>query len=126
MADKFIVEQERRAFTRLTMDAPVEVSQGESVWNLKLISLSLTGLAVTEPDDLDADYSHPFHFNLDLKPDSSLEFNAHLVHMDPGLIGFDIRHLEDEQLTPLAQLLSERLDPAIIKEELTLLATLKE
>jgi hypothetical protein len=102
----------------------VEVRQGESVWNLELIDLSLTGLAVTEPDDLDADYSNPFFFNLELEPDSSLEFHARIVHMDPGHIGFDMGHLEEDQLTPLAKLLAARLDASVIKEELALLATL--
>jgi hypothetical protein len=124
MAKKFITAQERRAFTRLTINAPVEVRQGESVWNLELIDLSLTGLAVTEPDDLDADYSNPFFFNLALEPNSSLEFHARIVHMDPGHIGFDMGHLEEEQLTPLAKLLAARLDASVIKEELALLATL--
>ena len=124
MAKKFITAQERRAFTRLTINAPVEVRQGESVWNLELIDLSLTGLAVTEPDDLDADYSNPFFFNLALEPDSSLEFHARIVHMDPGHIGFDMGHLEEDQLTPLAKLLAARLDASVIKKELALLASL--
>ena len=83
MGEKFITAQERRAFTRLTINAPVEVRQGESIWNLELIDLSLTGLAVTEPDELDADYSNPFFFNLVLEPNSSLEFHARIVHKLP-------------------------------------------
>lgn len=124
MGDEFITAQERRAFTRLTINAPVQVRQGESVWNLELIDLSLTGLAVTEPDELNADYANPFFFNLVLEPDSSLEFHARIVHMDPGHIGFDMGHLEEEQLAPLAKLLAARLDASVIKEELALLATL--
>jgi hypothetical protein len=124
MGEKFITAQERRAFTRLAINAPVEVRQGESVWNLELIDLSLTGLAVTEPDDLDADYSNPFFFNLVLEPNSSLEFHARIVHMDPGHIGFDMGHLEEEQLAPLAKLLAARLDASVIKEELALLTSL--
>ncbi len=124
MGEEFITAQERRAFTRLTINAPVEVRQGESTWNLELIDLSLTGLAVTEPDDLDADYSNPFFFNLALEANSSLEFHARIVHMDPGHIGFDMGHLDEEQLSPLAKLLAARLDASVIKEELALLATL--
>ena len=124
MGEEFITAHERRAFTRLAINAPVEVRQGDSVWKLELIDLSLTGLAVTEPEELDADYSHPFYFNLALEQDTSLEFHAKLIHMDPGCIGFDMGHLDEEQLTPLAQLLSARLDAAVIKEELALLATL--
>ena len=77
------------------MNAPVEVRQGETVWNLRLIDLSLTGLAVTEPDDLDADYSDRFHFNLPLEAEPALEFDGHLINMDPGRIGFDIDEMSD-------------------------------
>ncbi len=124
MGEEFVTAHERRAFTRLTMNAPVEVRQGESVWNLELIDLSLTGLAVTEPDNLEADYSNPFFFNLTLGHDSSLKFHANIVHMDPGHIGFDMGRLDEEQLRPLARLLSSRLDAAVIEEELALLASL--
>ena len=125
MGEDFIGAHERRAFTRLAITAPVEVRQGDSVWKLQLIDLSLTGLAVTEPDEMDADYSHPFYFNLTLEPDNTLQFHANLVHMDPGCIGFDMGHLEEEQLVPLAKLLSARLDEATIKEELALLASME-
>ena len=125
MADEFITAHERRAFTRRAINAPVQVRQGSSVWELELIDLSLTGLAVTEPDDLNADYSNPFYFNLALEPDRPVEFEGSVVHMDPGRIGFDIRHLNEEQLTPLVDLLLDRIDAAVLKEELALLATLE-
>jgi hypothetical protein len=126
MADEFITAHERRAFTRLAFNAPVQLRQGDSVWDLELIDVSLTGVAMTEPDDLDADYSDPFYINLALEPDKTLEFHGHIIHMDPGCIGFDIGHLNQEQLAPLAELLSERLDETVIKEELAILATMKE
>ena len=121
MGEDFITVHERRAFTRLAVNAPVHVRQGKSVWELELIDLSLTGLAVTEPDDLSADYSSPFTFNLTLEPVGTLKLHGHLIHIDPGCIGFDIGHLDDAHLNPLAQLLSERLGADLIKEELALL-----
>ena len=63
-------------------------------------------------------------FNLVLEPNSTLEFHARIVHMDPGHIGFDMGHLEQEQLTPLVKLLAAGLDASVIKEELALLARL--
>ncbi|HIG44312.1 MAG: PilZ domain-containing protein [bacterium] len=125
MGEDFIVAHERRAFTRLAIKAPVEVRQGDSVWKLELIDLSLTGLAVTEPDEIEADYSHPFYFYLCLEPDNPLQFHANLIRMDPGCIGFDMGHLEKEQLVPLAKLLSARLDEATINKELALLASME-
>jgi hypothetical protein len=124
MGEDFITAQERRAFTRLIINVPVEARQGDSVWNLELIDLSLTGLAVTEPDDLDADYANPFYFNLLVEPEGCLEFHARIVHMNPGHIGFDMGHLDEDQLMPLADMLAARLDATIIKEELAVLNTM--
>ena len=124
MADEFIAAHERRAFTRRAINAPVQVRQGNSIWQLELIDLSLTGLAVTQPEDLDADYSDPFYFNLSLEPDQAVEFQGRVVHMDPGSIGFDIGYLNEEQLTPLVDLLLDRIDATVLKEELALLATM--
>ena len=121
MGEDFITANERRAFTRLAISAPVNVTQGDSVWNLELIDLSLTGLAVTEPDDFGADYGHPFSFNLTLAPNEKLQLQGHLVHMEPGCIGFDIGQLDKAQLTPLSQLLSERIGADLIEAELNLL-----
>jgi hypothetical protein len=121
MGEQFIRVNERRAFTRLALRAPVQVRQGKSVWELELIDLPLTGLAVTEPDDLSADYARPFTFNLTLEPVGTLELKGHLIHMDPGCIGFDIDYPDDAQLNRLAQLLSEHLGAELIKQELALL-----
>lgn len=123
MGEDFIRAQERRAFTRLAIKAPVNVSQGDSAWNLELIDLSLTGLAVTEPEEFNADYAHLFSFSLTLAPNEPLELQGHLVHMEPGCLGFDMGHLDEAQLTPLSQLLSERIGAAVITEELSLLTS---
>jgi hypothetical protein len=121
MGENFIVANERRAFTRLAIRAPVNVRQGDSVWDLELIDLSLTGLAVIEPEEFLADYAHPFSFKLALAPNDPIELQGSLVHMEPGCIGFDIGQLDKAQLTPLSQLLAERIGADLIEEELKLL-----
>jgi hypothetical protein len=124
MSENFITAQERRAFTRLELIAPVEVHQHGVKWELELINLSLTGLAVTEPDSWDADTSEPFYFKVAVGPGHQLEFHAHLVHIDPGLIGFEMGRLAAEHLDPLAKLLAGRLDAVVIENELNLLKSL--
>ena len=121
MSDEFRAANERRAFVRLPLKVPVELHQGGSVWELELIDISLTGLAVSEPDDWDADYSHPFNFIIRLPDSSTLEVYAHLVHLDPGHMGFEMEHLDDEQLAPLAKLLAAELGEDQIGEELAIL-----
>jgi hypothetical protein len=124
MSEEFRNAQERRAFTRLPLTTSVEIHQGGAMWELQLHDISLTGLAVSEPDDWDADYSHPFNFKLDLASGKSLEFYAHLVHIDPGRMGFEMEHLEGEVLETLCELMTAELGPELVNEEKTLLAKL--
>jgi hypothetical protein len=121
MGQDFAKSNERRAFTRLEINTPMEVSQGESVWEFELLDLSLTGLAVSEPEDLDADYSNPFYFNLPVDPDLSIKFHARLIHMNPGSMGFNMEQLADKQLEALASFLATGLGEKVISAELALL-----
>ena len=124
MGDNFAAAQERRAFTRLTLNRSIEVRQGSKLWQLQLLDISLTGLGISAPDDWDADYSHPFNFLLKLDDGQELEFSAHLVHIDPGHIGFELGRLETEPLAALAAMLAAELGDEIIESELALLPSL--
>ena len=126
MAENFAATQERRAFTRLALNRPIEIRQGSKLWQLQLLDISLTGLGVVGPDDWDADYSHPFNFLLKLDDGQELEFFAHVVHIDPGHIGFEMGHLEAEPLNALAAMLALELGDEIIESELALLPSLQQ
>ena len=112
------IDHNRRRFTRVTLDIPTEVHQGGSVWQVELIHISLNGITVTQPEDWDADYSHPFNFILQLDDDSTFEVFAHLVHVEAGTLGFQLEHLGAEQIAPLAKLLARNLDDEVIEAEL--------
>ncbi len=121
MAENFAAAQERRAFTRLPLNRPIEVRQGSNIWQLQLLDISLTGMGVTGLDDWDADYSQPFNMLLKLDDGQELAFSAQLVHIDPGHIGFELSHLEKEPLAALAALLTVELGSEVIESELALL-----
>jgi hypothetical protein len=125
MAENFAAAQERRAFTRLALSRPIQVSQGKKRWQLQLLDISLTGLGVTTPDDWDADYAKPFNFLLELDDGQELAFFGHIVHMDPGHMGFEVGQLEAQPLAALAAMLAAHLGDALIKSELALLPSLQ-
>ena len=83
-----------------------------------LIDVSLNGIAVTQPEDWDADYSHPFDFILHLSDGSTFEMYAHLIHVEAGTLGFQLEHLGAEQIAPLAKLLDQEMDSELIEAEL--------
>ncbi len=113
--------EEQRRFTRVQLDAATELHQGGASWQVQLIDISLNGIAVTQPEDWDADYSHPFSFRIGLPDGGELEVFAHLVHIDTGTLGFQLEHLELEQRAPLAQLLASKLEHGTLQDEMRLL-----
>jgi hypothetical protein len=113
--------EEQRRFTRVQLDAPTEMHQGAASWQVQLIDISLNGIAVAQPEPWDGDYSHPFSFKIGLPQDGELEVFGHLVHAAAGTLGFQLEHLEPEQMEPLVQLLASKMDQTSIKDEIALL-----
>jgi hypothetical protein len=110
-------EVERRLFSRANLDVVTELHQGGVQWEVELINVSLNGIAVTQPEDWDADYSQPFSFVLRLGGDNNLEVYAHLIHIEAATLGFQLEHLGDEQLALLTKLLAMKLEQEKIESE---------
>ncbi len=110
---------ERRRFTRIKVDLPVEVHQGGSVWKQRLIDISLAGAATDQPDVWDAQYNQPFTLVIRPGETSELELYAYLQHVEAGRLGFSVEHVDRENIEPLRQLLEAHSDaPERLAEEL--------
>ncbi len=110
---------ERRKYTRIKVDLPVEVHQGGSVWKQRLIDISLAGAATDQPDVWDAQYNQPFTLVIQPGEDNELELYAYLQHVEAGRLGFSVEHVDRENIEPLRQLLETHSDdPERIAEEL--------
>ena len=71
---------EKRQFTRVELDLPVEVHQGGSMWPQRLLDISLPGVATDQPDVWDAQYNEPFTLVIQVDEGKSLELHAYLQH----------------------------------------------
>jgi len=112
------VFRERRAHVRLSIDLPVEVHQGGSVWHQRLIDVSVAGAATDQPDLWDAQYNEPFTLVIDAGEFEVLELHAYLQHVEAGRLGFAVEHIDDENTQRLRALLAAHLDdPALADEE---------
>jgi PilZ domain len=110
---------ERRTYTRVALDLPVDVQQGGSVWRQRLMDLSLAGVATDQPDVWDAQYNEPFTLNIHLPGGGVLELHAYLQHVESGRLGFSVQHVDRKNIAPLRQLLESHLDtPEVIAQEL--------
>jgi len=109
---------ERRRYQRVSIDLPVEVHQGGSVWKQRLIDISVAGLATDQPDLWDAQYNEPFTLMVDAGEHGTLELHAWLQHVEAGRLGFALQALDAEVREPLRALLAEYItDPAVLDGE---------
>jgi len=114
-------QPEQRRLTRVPLDLPVDVHQGGSVWHQRLVDISLSGVATTQPDVWDAQYNEPFTLEIQLPGDAVLELHAYLQHVESDRLGFAVQHVDRENIEPLRTLLEAHMDIATLEEELRLL-----
>jgi hypothetical protein len=119
------VDFERRRFSRASLDVHTALHQGGMDWEVELIDVSLNGIAITQPDNWDADYSHPFNFVLRLEDGSKLEVYAHLIHVEAGTLGFQLEQLDEEQIAQLTKLLARKMQHEMLEKELKRLGRIK-
>lgn len=112
------IHTEKRRFTRVELALPVEVHQGGSVWQQRLIDISLSGVATDQPESWDAQYNEPFTLIIKLDDDSTLELHAYLQHVEAGRLGFSMQHVDRENIEPLLAVLQAHMDIATLEEEL--------
>jgi hypothetical protein len=101
---------ERRHFTRASIDLPVEVHQGGSLWRQRLVDISIAGLSTDQPDVWDAQYNEPFTLVIQSERHGTLELHAYLQHVEAGRLGFKVQHVDRENIEPLRALLEEHID----------------
>ena len=113
------IRNERRRFTRVAIDLPVEVHQGGDCWQQRTIDISLGGVATDQPDVWDAQYNEPFTLIIKLNSGNDLELHAYLQHVEANRLGFAVQHVDRENIEPLRALLEEHMDIATLQEEMS-------
>ena len=110
---------ERRRFKRIAFDARTELSQGEYIWPVKLIDLSLKGLLIERPEPWLGNAQQDFSVDIQLSEDNHIEMDVQLTHEDHGQLGFVCRHISLESIERLRRLIEFNLgDPHELEREL--------
>ncbi|NUT79273.1 PilZ domain-containing protein [Pseudomonas sp. C1C7] len=110
---------DRRQFKRIAFDARTELSQGEFVWPVKLIDLSLKGLLIQRPEPWLGDPQQDFFIDIHLSDDVDIEMDVQLTHEDHGQLGFVCHHISLESIERLRRLIELNLgDPQELEREL--------
>lgn len=112
----------RRRFKRIAFDARTELSQGQFIWPVKLIDLSLKGLLIERPEPWLGDREQDFFVDIHLNDDVNIQMDVHLAHEAHGQLGFVCRHIGLESIQRLRRLIELNLaDEAELERELAAL-----
>ena len=110
---------DRRRFKRIAFDARTELSQGEYIWPVKLIDLSLKGLLIEKPEPWMGNGEWHFLVDIHLTNDVAIKMDVQLTHEDHGQLGFVCKHISLESIERLRRLIELNLgDPEELEREL--------
>ncbi|WP_095057193.1 PilZ domain-containing protein [Pseudomonas sp. Irchel s3f7] len=110
---------DRRRFKRIAFDARTELSQGEHIWPVKLIDVSLKGLLIKRPEPWLGNDEQDFSVDIHLSEDINIFMDVHLTHEEHGQIGFVCRHISLESIERLRRLIELNLaDEQALEREL--------
>ncbi|MFL1528127.1 PilZ domain-containing protein [Pseudomonas sp. O230] len=110
---------DRRRFKRIAFDARTELCQGEFIWPVKLIDLSLKGLLIEKPEPWLGDREKVFSVDIHLSKDVEIKMDVQLTHDDLDQLGFVCRYISLDSIARLRRLIELNLgDQKALEREL--------
>ncbi|WP_396588376.1 PilZ domain-containing protein [Bermanella sp. R86510] len=97
---------EHRQFTRIEFDADTRVSQGDQIWPVELIDISLNGVLFKQPDDWLINPKKPLFINIHLADHSVIKMEGQLVHISDTEVGCQCKHIDLDSITLLKRLIA--------------------
>ncbi|MDX1490300.1 MAG: PilZ domain-containing protein [Pseudohongiellaceae bacterium] len=112
----------RRAFTRVFFDAETVISQGTKSWPVELIDISLHGLLVKDPGDMNLVANSKLEADIHLAGDLAIRMHLHIAHQEDDLIGLVCDDIDIDSMTHLRRLVELNTgDTGLLERELSAL-----
>ena len=114
-----IPENERRQYQRIPFIAEVVMSKDDQSWSSGLLDISLKGMLVEPPSDVEADMGASYAIELVLSEDAAINMQARISHANHDHWGLEWENIDLEGLTHLRRLLELNMnDPDEMHREL--------
>ena len=115
-------DSQRRHFTRIPFDAKYKLhsTNTDKHWNGNIIDLSLHGVLIKRPGNLQTSRDDKFILDLILNAnDVNIQMEVHVAHSHDNFIGFECEHIDLDSMTHLRRVLELNLgDPMLLEREL--------
>ena len=113
--------ENKRRFSRIAFDAPVQIRQGTHHWISKVIDLSLKGVLI-EQQNVTIVADERLTVRIDLSPDVVISAEAKWVHTERSCMGFSFKQIDLDSITHLKRLVELNIaDSSLLERELSAL-----
>jgi len=113
-------QSERRSYNRIPFSAEILMQCGNEEWSCNLLDISLKGMLVEPPDNLDIDLSKPCGMALFLGEDVSIHARVNIIRSSNGNWGLKWLQIDARSLQHLRRLIELNTNkPAMLTRELS-------
>jgi len=113
-------QSERRNYNRIPFTAEILMQCGHEEWSCNLLDISLKGMLVEPPENLDIDLGNPCGMALFLGEDISIHARVNITHSSNGNWGLKWLQIDVRSLQHLRRLIELNAnDPAMLTRELS-------
>lgn len=109
----------RRAFTRIFFDAETVVMQGEHIWPVQLVDISLRGILIGILPDQQIDHSAQVDVSVHLGGGVEIRMEARVANQRGDRLGLTCEHIDVDSMTHLRRLVELNMgDTSLLEREL--------
>ena len=113
-------QTERRSYNRIPFNAEILMQCGDVEWSCNLLDISLKGMLVEPPDNLDIDITKPCGMALFLGEGVSIHARVNIIRSDNGNWGLKWLQIDVNSLQHLRRLIElNTSNPAMLMRELS-------
>ena len=113
-------QSERRSYNRIPFNAEILMQCGHEEWSCNLLDISLKGMLVEPPDNLDINMDNPCGMALFLGEDISIHARVNIIRSSDDNWGLKWLQIDDSSLQHLRRLIElNTSNPAMLMRELS-------
>jgi len=111
---------ERRSYNRIPFNAEILMQCGHEEWSCNLLDISLKGMLVEPPENLDINMGNPCGMALFLGEDISIHARVNIIRSSDDNWGLKWLQIDDNSLQHLRRLIElNTSNPAMLMRELS-------
>lgn len=103
-------EQEKRHFCRIPFIHDANISSNGHDWQCNLLDISLKGILIEPPENIEMDKNRLYSINLTLSEEARINMNAKLIHAEANHLGLQWVNIDLDSFTILRRLLEFNLN----------------